>query len=208
MTARGYAVLLPDPALSTGYGQKMHERGWGQWGGRPYRDVMALTDAALERPDLDSGRTALAGASYGGYMANWVATRTDRFRAIVSHAGLWDLRSYSGNTDAAAYFERIFGDPVQPGGRYEANSPNLGGARISTPMLVVHGARDYRVPVGEGIALWHTLQRFEVPAKFLYFPDENHWILKPNNARVWYSAVLNFLDQHVLGADWERPELL
>ncbi|RCH65650.1 S9 family peptidase [Streptomyces sp. SDr-06] len=206
--ARGYAVLLPDPALSAGYGPRMHERGWGQWGGRPYRDLMAMTDAAEARPDIDATRTGLAGASYGGYMANRIATLTDRFRAIVSHASIWDLRSFQADTDASAYFRRIFGDPLARPERYEENSPSLAVDRIRTPLLVVHGAKDYRVPIGQGIALFQELQRCEVPTKFLYFPDESHWILAPNNARLWYATVLNFLDHHVLGQEWQRPELV
>ncbi|MDX3797311.1 prolyl oligopeptidase family serine peptidase [Streptomyces sp. AK04-3B] len=206
--ARGYAVLLPDPALSTGYGQEGHRRGWGQWGGVPYTDVMALTDATEARDDIDAARTALGGGSYGGYMANRVATSTDRFKAIVSHAGLWDLRSFQGDTDAPWYFQCIFGDPVTRPERYEAHSPYLDAAKIRTPMLVIHGAKDYRVPVGQGAALFQDLQRFEVPAKYLYFPDENHWILSPGHIQVWYATFLNFLDHHVLGDEWQRPGLL
>jgi dipeptidyl aminopeptidase/acylaminoacyl peptidase len=206
--ARGYAVLLPDPALSTGYGQKMHERGWGQWGGQPYEDLMRLTDATAARPEIDGTRTGLAGGSYGGYMANRVATRTDRFRGIVSHAGLWDLRSFQGDTDASWFFRRIFGDPLTQPQRYEANSPALGAGEIRTPMLVIHGAKDYRVPVGQGMALFQDLQRFEVPARFLYFPDENHWVLKPGHAQLWYETVLNFFDERVLGKKWVRPGLV
>ncbi|OIV36415.1 S9 family peptidase [Mangrovactinospora gilvigrisea] len=210
-TARGYAVLLPDPALSTGYGQAMHERGWGQWGGQPYTDIMALTDVAEARDDIDATRTGLAGASYGGYMANRVATLTDRFKAIVSHAGLWDVRAFQMDTDGSWFFRRIFGDVL--GGeeqlrRYDEHSPDRGAARITTPMLVIHGAKDYRVPVGQGMGLFQDLQKFEVPAKFLYFPDENHWILTPNHARLWFDTVLNFLDHHVQGAPWTRPEHL
>ncbi|MCX5386891.1 S9 family peptidase [Streptomyces sp. NBC_00083] len=206
--ARGYAVLLPDPALSTGYGPRMHERGWGQWGGRPYRDLMAMTDTAEARPDIDATRTGLAGASYGGYMANWIATRTDRFRAIVSQAAPWELRSWQGDADASMYFRRIFGDPLTTPERYEQDTPALAADRIRTPMLVVHGGKDYRVPVGQGMALFQDLQRLGVPVKFLHFPDEGHWILGPGHARLWYAALLNFFDHHVLGAPWRRPELL
>jgi dipeptidyl aminopeptidase/acylaminoacyl peptidase len=206
--ARGYAVLLPDPALSTGYGQRHHQRGWSGWGGQPYRDMIALTDAAIARPDIDGDRTGLLGGSYGGYMANWVAVRTDRFRAIVSHAGLWNLTGFAGGSDSPASFTRIFGDPLERAERYDENSPHLHAKRITTPMLVTHGAKDYRVPVGEAMALWHDLLRFEVPAMYLYFPDENHWILSPNNSKVWYATVLNFLDHHVLGKPWRRPELI
>ncbi|MFD8076253.1 S9 family peptidase [Streptomyces sp. NPDC059718] len=206
--AAGYAVLLPDPALSTGYGQQMHERGWAHWGGAPYDDVMALTDAALLRDDLDGGRTAMMGGSYGGYMANWIATRTDRFKAIVTHASLWNMYSFAQVTDFPAYWMRRQGDPLVSTERYERESPHLRAAQITTPMLVIHGDKDYRVPIGEGLALWNDLVRFEVPAKFLYFPDEGHWILKPNNVRLWYATVLGFLAHHVLGEEWQRPDLV
>lgn len=206
--AAGYAVLLPDPALSTGYGQRMHERGWAHWGGAPYEDVLALTDTALLREDLDPDRTAMMGGSYGGYMANWIAGHTDRFKAIVTHASLWNMYSFAGVTDFPAFWMRRQGDPLVRTERYERESPHLGAAKISTPMLVIHGDKDYRVPIGEALALWNDLARFEVPAKFLYFPDEGHWILKPNNVRLWYGTVLGFLAHHVLGEPWERPELV
>jgi len=206
--ARGYAVLLPDPALSTGYGTRMHERGWGNWDGAPYTDVLALTDAALERPDLDGERTAMMGGSFGGYMANWIATRTDRFQAIVTHAGLWNLDTFVGATDFPHYWRRAHGDPLTRRERYEAYSPHLHAAQIHTPMLVIHGDRDYRVPIGEALGLWADLVRFDVPAKFLYFPDEGHWILKPNHIQLWYQTVFNFLAHHVLGAEWVRPDLV
>ncbi|WP_037577643.1 prolyl oligopeptidase family serine peptidase [Phaeacidiphilus oryzae] len=206
--ANGYAVLLPDPALSTGYGRRMHERGWDNWGGNPYTDVIALTDAALERPDLDASRTGMMGGSFGGYMANWIATQTDRFRAIVTHASLWNLNGFAGTTDFPAAWRREIGDPLRQPERYEKSSPHLRAAQISTPMLVIHGDKDYRVPIGEGLALWADLVRFEVPAKFLYFPDEGHWILKPPNIRLWYRTWLNFMAHHVLGAEWVRPDHL
>ena len=206
--AAGYAVLLPDPALSSGYGLHMHARGWGDWGGAPYRDVIALTDAALAREDVDAARTAMMGGSFGGYMANWIATQTDRFKAIVTHASLWNLDSFGGTTDAAFYWRRHFGDPLTRPERYQTSSPHRQVAKIRTPMLVVHGDKDYRVPIGEALALWNDLSRFEVPAKFLYYPDEGHWVLKPNNAKIWYSTVLAFLAHHVLGEEWQRPELL
>ena len=207
-TARGYAVLLPDPARSTGYGPEFLEAGWPAWGGAPYTDVIELTDAALTRGDLDPGRTALMGGSFGGYMANWVATQTDRFDAIVTHASLWDLDSFTGATDSSFAWLAEMGDPLTDRGRIEANSPHLRVADIRTPVLVIHGDKDYRVPIGEGLRLWFDLVRHEVPAKFLYFPDENHWVLTPGNARVWYSTVFAFLAEHVLGQGWERPELL
>ena len=207
--ARGYAVLLPDPALSTGYGLGFVRRGWGDWGDAPYTDLLAITDAAEQRPDIDAGRTAAMGGSFGGYMANWVAGHTDRFAAIVTHASLWALDQMMTTTDAPYYWAR----ELTPQ-RLAANSPHRSADAISTPMLVIHGDKDYRVPIGEALRLWWDLLSRAVdedgssPHKFLYFPDENHWIGKPGNARAWYATVLAFLDHHVRGEQWQRPDLL
>lgn len=208
LAARGYAVLLPDPAISTGYGHAFMQRGWGRWGAEPYTDVIAAVDAALERPELDGERTALMGGSFGGYMANWVAGSTDRFRAIVTHASLWELRGFHGTTDYGPDWEREFGDPYADASRYEEWSPSRLLPNIRTPMLVIHGQRDLRVPISEALRLWTDLRRHHVPARFLYFPDENHWVLKPQNARLWYETVFAFLDEHVRGEEWLRPALL
>ena len=208
MAARGYAVLLPDPALSTGYGLEFIARAHRAWGARPYADIMAVTEAAAARPDIDADRVAMMGGSYGGYMANWMAGHTDRFRAIVSHAGLWTLDQMFGTTDHPMFWRPHFGDPLTSPEMYEANSPHRHIGQIRTPMLVIHGNKDYRVPVGEALRLWWDLSRHGAEAKFLYFPDENHWILSPGNARIWYETVFAFLAQHVLGAPWQRPALL
>ena len=207
MAARGYAVLLPDPALSTGYGLDMVRRGWGDWGGAPYTDVLALTDAALQRDDLDAGRTAVMGGSYGGYLANWIAGHTDRFRAIVTHASLWDLTQFCGTTDSSHYWSREMTAQMTAD-----SSPSAYADAIVTPMLVVHGDEDDRVPVGEGLRLWWDLvsrsEDVELPHRFLLFPDEDHWVLKPNNAQTWYETVFAFLGWHVLGGEWVAPDVL
>ena len=208
LAARGYAVLLPNPALSQGFGQDFVRRGWGEWGEAPYTDLMAAVDAAEALPEVDETRTAAMGGSFGGYMANWIATQTDRFRAIVTHASLWNLDSFSATTDAGYYWQREFGDPLVQPQRYERNSPHRFAEAIRTPMLVVHGDKDFRVPIGEGLALWYDLQRRGVPSRFLYFPDENHWVLTPGNSVVWYETVLAFLAEHILGQEWQRPALL
>jgi dipeptidyl aminopeptidase/acylaminoacyl peptidase len=208
MAARGYAVLLPDPALSTGYGLEFIARAHRDWGERPFADIMAATDAAAARPDIDADRVAMMGGSYGGYMANWMAGHTDRFQAIVSHAGLWVLDQMFGTTDHPMFWRPQFGDPLTSPEMYDANSPHRHIGQIRTPMLVIHGNKDYRVPVGEALRLWWDLSRYGAEAKFLYFPDENHWILTPGNARIWYQTVFAFLAQHVLGEPWERPALL
>lgn len=201
--ARGYAVLLPDPALSTGYGLEYIARGWNDWGGKPYTDLLTITDAAVARDDIDESRTAAMGGSFGGYMANWIAGHTDRFRAIVTHASLWALDQFSGTTDNSEYWQRIF----TPEAMLE-NSPHRFVRDIRTPLLVIHGDKDYRVPIGEGQRLYFDLLRHGVPAKFLYFPSENHWILTPGNAKVWYETVFAFLAEHVLDEPWRRPSLL
>jgi dipeptidyl aminopeptidase/acylaminoacyl peptidase len=208
LVERGYAVLMPDPALSVGYGQAFIDRGWGTWGDRPYTDVIAAVDGALERPDIDETRTALMGGSFGGYMANWVAGHTDRFRAIITHASLWELRGFHGTTDDGVSWEQEMGDPYVDPSMYENHSPHAAVGDIKTPMLVIHGELDARVPISEALRLWTDLHRHDVEAKFLYFPDENHWVLKPQNARIWYETVLAFLDRYVLDAEWQRPALL
>jgi dipeptidyl aminopeptidase/acylaminoacyl peptidase len=208
--ARGYAVLLPDPALSTGYGLEFIRRGWGNWGGAPYTDLMAITDASIERPDIDAERTAAMGGSFGGYMANWIAVSTDRFKAIVTHASLWALDQFWRTTDASWYWEREMTPEMT-----KANSPDLRADKIVTPMLVIHGDKDYRVPIGEALRLWYDLASRakagngdQMPHKFLYFPDENHWILTPEHAKIWYQTVFAFLAHHVHGEPWEPPALL
>jgi dipeptidyl aminopeptidase/acylaminoacyl peptidase len=208
LAARGYAVLLPDPALSTGYGIRMIERGHSGWGGTPFTDVMTITDATVERTDIDDTKTAMMGGSFGGYMANWIAGHTDRFSAIVSHAGLWALDQMFGTTDGPAFWRRIFGDFAVRPERYLANSPHLHADKIATPILIIHGDKDYRVPVGEALRMWWDLSSRSKPVKFLYFPDENHWILKPGDVEVWYETVLAFLAEHVRGEAWQQPELL
>jgi dipeptidyl aminopeptidase/acylaminoacyl peptidase len=208
MAARGYAVLLPDPALSTGYGQEFVRRGWGRWGDAPYTDLMTVTDAAVARPDVDEERTAAMGGSFGGYMANWIAGHTDRFRGIVTHASLWALDQFAPTTDGYDYWRREMSAEMTYG-----NSPHRFVDEIRTPMLVIHGDKDYRVPIGEGLRLWAELAERSgadgsMPHKFLYFPDENHWVLKPQHAKIWYQVVEAFLDTTVHGKEWQVPDLL
>ena len=209
LAAQGYAVLLPDPALSTGYGQHMIDRGWGQWGKTPFTDLMKATDAVVARDDIDETRTAAMGGSFGGYMANWIAGHTDRFTAVVTHASLWALDQFGPTTDASYYWEKEMTPEMA-----SENSPHHHVENISTPMLVIHGDKDYRVPVGEGLRLWYELlsrsqlavdEEGRTDHRFLYFPDENHWILKPQHAKVWYGVVGHFLAHHVLGRHTDLP---
>lgn len=213
MAAQGYAVLLPDPGLSTGYGQDFVQRGWGSWGTDPFNDLMTITDATIRRPDIDGERTGAMGGSFGGYMANWVAGHTDRFRAILTHASLWALDDFGPTTDVATFWRKEMTPEMAM-----ANSPHLSVSRIATPVLVVHGDKDYRVPIGQGLRLWFELlsasglpadEHGVSPHRFLYFPTENHWVLSPNHAKLWYQVALGFLNQHILGRDPQPlPELL
>ncbi|MGO2558943.1 alpha/beta fold hydrolase [Brachybacterium sp.] len=209
--AAGYAVLLPDPAISTGYGQAMIDRGQHQLGGAPFTDIMALTDVTVARADIDAERTAFAGGSYGGYMANWVAGHTgDRFRCIVTHASLWDTESMGHTTDNAGWERSMRGQNAQ-------YNPKEFVGEIVAPVLVIHGDKDYRVPIAQGHALWYDLHEFSATPRdaegrtrhrYLYFPDEGHWIQGRGNAQVWYETFLGFLDEHVRGEVWERPATL
>ncbi|WP_163800377.1 S9 family peptidase [Mycolicibacterium sediminis] len=212
LAARGYAVLLPDPALSTGYGQEFVQRGWGAWGEAPYADLMTAVDAAQDHPRVDGTRTAAMGGSFGGYMANWIAGHTDRFRAIVTHASLWALDQFAHTTDGADWWAR-----EMTGEMTDRNSPHRSVGDIRTPMLVVHGDKDYRVPVGEALRLWYELLSCSglpaaadgtSPHRFLYYPDEGHWIASPQHAKIWYQVVASFLGVHVLGLDEDLPEAL
>jgi dipeptidyl aminopeptidase/acylaminoacyl peptidase len=207
--ARGYAVLLPDFALSTGYGVEFIRRGWGQWGGTPYTDLLTLTDAAQARPDIDPHRAAAMGASFGGFMANWIATQTGRFSAIISHASMWNLEQQSQAADLAHFFQREMTSETA-----EATSPHQFADAITTPMLITHGVRDYRCPIGEALSLWWALlsrskaEDGSTPHKFLYFPDEDHFTLAPGHVKLWYETIIAFADHHVRGLPWRRPALL
>lgn len=212
LAARGYAVLMPDPALSTGYGQDFIQRGWGAWGFAPYTDLMAATDQALRHPRVDATRTAAMGGSFGGYMANWIAGHTDRFDAIVTHASLWALDQFGPTTDGGYWWAREMTAEMA-----ERNSPHRSVDAISTPTLVIHGDKDYRVPIGEGLRLWfELLTRSGLPAaddgtsphRFLYFPTEGHWVLAPQHTKIWYQVILAFLGRHLRGEDDELPDTL
>jgi dipeptidyl aminopeptidase/acylaminoacyl peptidase len=149
---------------------------------------------------VDASRTAALGASFGGYMVNWIAGHADRFRCLVSHAGLYDLAAFHGTTDCGPEWELEFGGvPWEHPELYETWSPHRHAGAFRTPTLVVHGELDYRVPLGEGLQMFQALQKRRVPSKLLYFPDENHWILKPANMLLWNEAVLSWL------AEWLGP---
>ena len=199
--ANGYVVVMVNPTGSTGYGQKFTQQIQGDWGGRPFQDLMRGLDYAIAHyPYIDGNRVCALGASYGGYMANWILGHTDRFKCVVSHDGMFNTVSAFGTTEELWFPEWEFkGTPWTSRAIYDQWSPQLSAAKFKTPTLVVHGQLDYRLDVSEGFQLFTTLQRLKVPSKMLYFPDEGHWVLKPQNARLWYKTVNDWVDQ------WAKP---
>ena len=198
--AHGYVVIMPNPHGSTGYGQKFVEEISGDWGGACYQDIMTAADYLELLPYVDKTRVGAAGASFGGYMINWIAGHTDRFKALVSHDGVYDNRSMYGETEELWFDEWEFkGLPWEtgPAALRENWSPSNFVQNIRTPMLVVEGELDFRVPNGQAFQLFSALQRRGVPSRLLYFPDEGHWVLKPRNSQLWYKTVLAWLDYYL-----------
>jgi dipeptidyl aminopeptidase/acylaminoacyl peptidase len=199
--ANGYVVVMINFHGSTGYGQKFTDSISGDWGGKPYEDLMKGLDYVEKTyPFIDKTREAALGASYGGYMANWVLGHTDRFKCIVSHDGVFNTESAYGTTEELWFNEWEFkGEPWKNRELYRKFSPHLFAEKFKTPTLVVHGQLDFRLDVSEGFQLFTTLQRLKVPSKMLYFPDEGHWVLKPQNSRLWWKTVNDWVDQWTKG---------
>jgi dipeptidyl aminopeptidase/acylaminoacyl peptidase len=197
----GYVVVMINPRGSTGYGQQFIDDINGDWGGRAYQDLMLGLDY-VERtyPFVDKDCECALGASFGGYMVNWILGHTNRFKCLVSHDGMFNTESAYGTTEELWFPEWEFkGTPWSNRELYRHWSPHLSAARFKTPTLVVHGQLDYRLDVSEGFQLFTTLQRLKVPSRMLYFPDEGHWVLKPQNAQLWYKTVNDWVDQWIGG---------
>ncbi|MCU0798346.1 MAG: S9 family peptidase [Candidatus Thermoplasmatota archaeon] len=197
--ARGWVVVQLNPRGSTGYGQEFTDQISGDWGGRCYEDIMKGVDHVLERyPFIDERHMAAAGASFGGFMVNWMQGHTDRFRALVSHDGIFNQETMSYMTEEL-WFDiwEHKGMPHEGHESFLKYSPHMFVQNFKTPMLVVQGELDFRCPVSEGISLFTALQVMKVPSRLLYFPDEGHWVMKPANAEVWYRTVLDFIEEQV-----------
>jgi dipeptidyl aminopeptidase/acylaminoacyl peptidase len=197
--ANGYVVIMINFHGSTGYGQKFIDAINGDWGGAPFEDLMKGLDYAEKTyPFIDKDRECALGASYGGYMANWVLGHTDRFKCIVSHDGMFNTVSAWGTTEELWFNNWEFkGTPYTNPEMYEKWSPRNSAKNFKTPTLVIHGQLDYRLDVSEGLQLFDTLQVMGVPSKMLYFPDEGHWVLKPQNSQLWYKTVNDWVDQWI-----------
>ena len=197
--ANGYVVLQINPRGSTGYGQKFIDDVNGDWGGRAYEDIMKGLDYAEQHyAFIDKDRECALGASYGGYMINWILGHTSRFKCLVSHDGMFNADSAWGTTEEQWFNDWEFkGTPWTNPEIYAKWSPHRYAKNFKTPTLVVHGQKDYRFDVSEGFQLFTTLQRRNVPSKMLYFPDEGHWVLKPQNSQLWYKTVNDWVDQWI-----------
>jgi dipeptidyl aminopeptidase/acylaminoacyl peptidase len=199
LAANGYVVIFINFHGSPGYGQKFIDAVNGDWGGAPFEDLMKGLDYAEKTyPFIDKDRECALGASYGGYMINWILGHTDRFKCLVSHDGMFNAESAWGTTEELWFNDWEFkGTPYDNREMYRKWSPHEYAKNFKTPTLVVHGQKDYRLDVSQGFDLFTTLQMENVPSKMLYFPDEGHWVLKPQNSQLWYKTVNDWVDQWV-----------
>jgi dipeptidyl aminopeptidase/acylaminoacyl peptidase len=196
--SHGYVVMMTNFHGSTGYGQKFVEEISGDWGGAPYEDLMAATDYLEMLPYVDKNRIGAAGASFGGYMIDWIAGHTHRFKALVSHDGVFDNRSMYGETEELWFPEwELKGTPWEKTWVGDKWSPSNFVQNIETPMLLVEGGLDFRVPEGQAFQLFTALQRRGITSKLIYFPNEGHWVNKPQDSQLWYQQVLGWLDQYL-----------
>ncbi|HEV3385859.1 MAG TPA: S9 family peptidase [Gemmata sp.] len=200
--AQGYVVVMPNPHGSTGFGQKFVDEISGDWGGKCYRDLVAGLDYVERLPYVDKDRIGAAGGSFGGYMMDWFAVNdvAKRFKCLISHCSVWNFESMWGTTDELWFDEFEHGGlPWEIPGKYREFSPhtkagNLG--KYKTPMLVIHNDLDFRCPIGQGHELFSALQRQGVPSRFVNFPDEGHWVLKPKNSEYWHKEVFDWLKKY------------
>lgn len=197
--APGYAVALLNPRGSTGFGQDFVDQISKDWGGKVYVDIMAGVEHAARFRFVDSTRVAAAGGSYGGYMVNWINGHSNRFDALILHAGIYDLESFYGATEELWFPEWEFGGPPwQNRTWYDRWSPSRYADAFATPTLVIHGALDFRVPYTQGLSMFTALRRQGVPARLVFFPDEGHWISKPQNQKAWWEEVQGWLARYLL----------
>jgi len=196
-------VFQPNPRGSTGFGQQFTNEISGDWGGKPYVDIMnGVADLLRRNSFIDRTRIGAAGASYGGYMIDWILGHNNdprvHFKALVSHAGVYNLTSMYGATEELWFPEWEFkGTPWSNPAMYARWSPNMFVRNFKTPTLVTAGELDFRVPYTQSLELFTALQRNGVESKLILFPDEGHWILKPQNSAFWYHTVLDWFDKHL-----------
>jgi dipeptidyl aminopeptidase/acylaminoacyl peptidase len=198
----GYMVFMPNPRGSTGFGQTFVDEISADWAGKVYEDIMTGVAHTIAQGSVDESRIGAAGASYGGYMVNWILGHNDdpraRFKTLVSHAGVYNLASMYGVTEELWFVEWEFkGAPWENPELYNRHSPHMYVKDFKTPTLVTHGEMDFRVPIDQGLQLFTALQKQGVESRLLYFPDEGHWILKPANSEHWHNTVLAWLAKYL-----------
>jgi dipeptidyl aminopeptidase/acylaminoacyl peptidase len=206
LASAGYVVYLPNPRGSTGYGQAFVDGILGDWGGLVFDDLMRAADDLASLPFVTKGKIGAAGASFGGFMINWFQGHTDRFAALFCHDGIADQESMYA-TEELWFPEAEFNGQPWTSTQYRQWSPVVAAANFKTPELIVHGEKDYRVPVEQGLLMFTLLQRRNVPSKLLVFPDENHWVLKPANARLWYATMTDWFHHYLGGAPADAKSL-
>ena len=197
--ARGWVVAIVNFHGSSGFGQEFTDSITGDLGTKPMEDIMKATDWFEQQPWIDKNRIAAAGASYGGFMMAWLNGHTDRFKAMVCHAGVYNWHSMLAS-DIIKSRERSLGAP--PWGnldKIDKQSPQRFAKNFKTPTLVLHGEQDFRVPVTQGFEYYNTLRQKGVPTRLVYFPDENHWIMKPQNSLIWHREVFAWLEKYIGG---------
>ncbi len=199
----GYVVFMPNPRGSTGYGQKFVNEISADWGGKAYTDIMnGVAEVLKKNSYIDKNRIGAAGASYGGYMVDWILGHNNdprvKFKALVSHAGVYNLESMAATTEELWFVKYEFkGMPWENPVNYNKWSPHKFAANFKTPTLVTQGEIDYRVPVDQSLQLYTALQLNNTPSKLIVFPDEGHWILKPQNSEFWYGQVLDWFEKYL-----------
>jgi len=200
--APGYVIALPNFHGSTGFGEAFAKSIHGAWAKKPYNDIMAATDYMIQRGFVDQNRMAAVGGSYGGYMVTWIAGNTDRFKAIINHAGVSNTQSqWASDSDFAhAMGGTMWSNPQV----LQQNNPMRLAANFKTPMLVIHGGRDYRVPSDQGLELYGIYKARGLDARLVFYPDENHWILSPQNSIHWYGEFLGWLNRYIGGQKGSR----
>jgi dipeptidyl aminopeptidase/acylaminoacyl peptidase len=194
--AQGYVLAMPNPRGSTGFGQKFTDEISHDWGGKVFDDLMAALAYLEQQPWVDTNRMASAGGSYGGYMMNWFQGHTDKFKTLITHCGVYEFYSMYGTTEEVWFDEWEHGIPWETP-EFDKFSPHKYAAKFKTPNLIIHGELDFRVPINQGLSLFTTLQRQGVPSKLLYFPDEGHWVLKPQNSELWHRTIFDWLAEYL-----------
>jgi dipeptidyl aminopeptidase/acylaminoacyl peptidase len=194
--AQGYVLAMPNPRGSTGFGQKFVDEITHDWAGKVFEDLMAGLGYMEKQRFVDTKRMAAAGASYGGYMMNWFQGHTDKFKTLVTHCGVFNFWTMYGTTDELWFDEWEHGIPWGTAD-FDKSSPHRFAANFKTPNLIIHNELDFRVPMGDGMSLFTTLQREGVPSKLLYFPDEGHWVLKPQNSELWHRTIFDWLAEYL-----------